>query len=292
MLRDKAPLYYSLFGKINQLLMLGSKLKLLGRHPSVALRNYLNKQFFRYVAVNGSTVVQTRAGFKIKVRLNDQAAASFLFQNDYSSEETKFITQIINKYETFIDIGASYGYFSLLTSYLGCPRVLAFEPNHLLQQFIQESCNLNMLHNISLYPVALSNTCEKRILNFPLYETSSGGFLPFNSGTDIHSFEVSCSCLDNYIDQIKSPAFLKIDVEGHELEVFQGAVKVLTSIRPSIFWEIGHVDLGPVMDFLNKHHYNHFLWDDDMFVPLSYYNKKWSTRMLLSEPEPSGSFLT
>jgi FkbM family methyltransferase len=284
MLRDKAPLYYSLYGKINQLLMLGSKLKLLGRHPSVALCNYLNKQFFRYIAVNGSTVVQTRAGFKIKVRLSDQAAASFLFLNDYSREETTFITKIINKYETFVDIGASYGYFSLLTSYLGCHRVLAFEPNHLLEQLIQESCNLNEFYNISLYPVALSNNCEKRILNFPLYETSSGGFLPSKSIIDIHSFEVSCSCLDNYIDQIKGPAFIKIDVEGHELEVFKGAIKVLTSLRPSIFWEIGHVDPAPAMTFLKLHQYNHFLWDDYKLVPLSHPPKKWSSQMLLSEP--------
>ena len=50
----------------------------------------------------------------------------------------------------------------------------------------------------------------------------------------IESFEVKTNRLDDF--QFKNVGFLKVDVEGHELEVLQGAVETITSSKPASMW--------------------------------------------------------
>jgi FkbM family methyltransferase len=56
--------------------------------------------------------------------------------------------------------------------------------------------------------------------------------------------------IDSLLEKYLPPSILKIDVEGHELQVLQGAKRVLAEIRPTIWSEVNHEHSKEVADLL------------------------------------------
>lgn len=141
---------------------------------------------------------------------------------------------------TFIDIGANIGLYCLRAVAMNpSSRVIAFEPQRLEFSMIEKTKFLNKWgENFQLLNLALSNSKGSSDLNL----SGSGSTLnmDFLGETPTGKFEsVETDKLDNFIGKIDfENAFLKIDVEGHELEVLQGAENVISRFRPTLFVEI------------------------------------------------------
>jgi FkbM family methyltransferase len=157
----------------------------------------------------------------------------------------KFIIQTLNNGDHFLDIGAHYGYFTLLGSKLvgETGKVFAFEPStnsfHLLElNCIPES-------NISIYQQAVSDTL--RSIHFYEFDNLHSEY----NSTDAAQFEHEewfkqsppnkISVPTNTIDQITEsdfcPKIIKIDVEGGEYNVIKGALKFIENNAPFIAME-------------------------------------------------------
>lgn len=70
---------------------------------------------------------------------------------------------------------------------------------------------------------------------------------------------VECITLDDLLQRFRPPDLIKLDIEGAELSALKGGEKILNTIRPSIYCEMG---MGPllsnsleIMDVLNGSNY-------------------------------------
>ena len=140
------------------------------------------------------------------------------------------------KDETFdliIDVGAHVGIFTLKASKKG-EKVLAFEPHPINYLLLVKNIELNTLSNVLTFKLAISD----RAGIVDLYEGRFSGSASLKAlpGRRKAGIKVKCDTLDNIVGQMNldlsdMSVFLKVDVEGSEMEVLRGASYVLRSAK-------------------------------------------------------------
>ncbi len=138
--------------------------------------------------------------------------------------------------ENFIDVGANIGYFSCLLSKLAGPggKVLAIEPEPQNLRLLQQNIKINNLTNVEVHPCALGATDGSALLG--LYKPSNRGRHSIVDPDDARStVRVPVRTLDDIArtsgKDIKSWSLVKIDVEGYESFVIDGASETLPRIE-------------------------------------------------------------
>ena len=144
--------------------------------------------------------------------------------------------------ELFIDIGANYGTHSLLFLANGVDT-LTFEPNRACHGWFHQACALNGCIP-ALEPVALGDTEGSIELCYPEQETWLGTVRAEVADRQRRSHPamrvdaVPLRRLDAYLPAMRGRRTLvKIDTEGHELAVLQGALGVLRAVQPHVIFE-------------------------------------------------------
>ncbi len=135
---------------------------------------------------------------------------------------------------TAVDIGANKGVYAYFLSRL-CDRVIAYEPNPGLAETIR-SYNLP---KVEIRACAASDEAGEAVLNIPLSargrrRNNVASLDPVEGAVD--PIRVPTVRLDD--ESLQTVTFLKIDVEGHELAVLQGAEALIARDRPVILVEI------------------------------------------------------
>jgi FkbM family methyltransferase len=157
--------------------------------------------------------------------------------------ELRFLWRFLKPGMTLLDVGAHHGVFSLLSArkLAGAGKVIAFEPSPRERKRFELHARLNGIHGICLEPYAVSaagNTLK--------FYTVSSGFTTMNSlkkppvETPVREELVEAVSLDEYLGAqgITRVDVVKMDVEGGELEAFQGSQRMLSEFRPLIICEV------------------------------------------------------
>lgn len=142
----------------------------------------------------------------------------------------------------FLDVGANYGLHSLLFLVHGVPTV-SFEPNARCHEYFRQLAALNNVP-CDLREVALGAEEGWTDLSFPEGETWLGssnaevqGELSRTHGR-ITSIRVPQTTLDSFVKKDgRRPDLVKIDTEGNEEAVLQGARQTLETYRPWVIFE-------------------------------------------------------
>ncbi len=185
---------------------------------------------------------------------------------------TEILWRLLDSGETAIDVGANIGYMTgLIAARTGASgKVYSFEPNP--EVYSELINNINEWHSalgwnhIQAEQLALSNHTGNGLLY--VSENREAGKLAEESvvnGTNLSStskeaHNVALRRLDEVIDD--DIGILKLDVEGHELAVLQGATKLIIHrrIRDIVFEEHQGYP-SPVSNFLETHGYKIFrIW--------------------------------
>jgi FkbM family methyltransferase len=141
------------------------------------------------------------------------------------------------------DIGANMGLFSFAAAGLAGPegRVYAFEPDTVLVNLLRRSAQLNpRAAPVEVIPCAVSDSVSLRKFNIAMRSRASNfleGCGATQTGGVRESQTVLTLPLDWLAERIPPPQVLKIDVEGSELGVFRGAVRLLETRRPALIFE-------------------------------------------------------
>jgi FkbM family methyltransferase len=135
---------------------------------------------------------------------------------------------------TAIDVGANIGIYSYYLARI-CSRVEAFEPNPACAKVLEAYC----AGNIHVHPIALSAERGTAMLNIPVVEgvqqTGLASLKP-SAFAESRSIAVQVQMLDEYsFDNVR---FVKVDVEGKELDVLAGAERTLRKHRPILLLEL------------------------------------------------------
>ncbi len=176
--------------------------------------------------------------FSLAVDNADRAVGlSILHSGIYEPHVTAFCKSVIKEGMHVVDIGANIGYFTLLSSRLVGPSgsVTAIEPNSENSRLILLSIERNGIDNVKLLPVALSSA--EGAAYFSTHVGSNGGLLPETSAVLSSPY---CTVVPVFrLDQLvqKRIDFIKVDVEGAESKVFDGAWPLIERDRPIISTE-------------------------------------------------------
>jgi len=170
-------------------------------------------------------------------------------KNNYE-EELSLLDQIVNKNYECIDVGVYRGVYSYKLSKI-CNYVHSFEPNPLIFSYLNKNLK-KIIKNMTLYNIALSNQEIITDLRIPKrFETANKknyeeryklGAATINknnllNNNDFIRIKVKTKKLDS-IDLKKNISFIKIDVEGHEKMVIEGAINLIKKNKPNILVEI------------------------------------------------------
>lgn len=143
-----------------------------------------------------------------------------------------------------IDVGANTGFYSLLAvSVSAAVKVIAYEPYLPVRRQLQANLRLSPRRRaVRVRPFAASDTAGHKLLYVPdgshgLVETSASLGADFKaSGTS--SSPVKAVKLDDQHAGKRRVAVIKVDAEGHDLAVLQGAAEILRRDRPILFLEV------------------------------------------------------
>ena len=167
--------------------------------------------------------------------------------------ELKLLPYLCGSGSLSIDVGANFG---LWTYYL-VPislKVVAFEPLPEMQSILHRQFG----KRIQLERIALSQAPGRSTIRFPIGNPSWATIEPTNNlalanGMGLASVEVVTKRLDDY--DFRKVGFIKIDVEGHEEKVIEGAVNTIARERPNIVVEAEERhNAGSVLRLANRFH--------------------------------------
>jgi len=150
----------------------------------------------------------------------------------YEEYETSIVKKIIKKGDVVVDIGANIGYYTLLFAKLVGEqgKVFAFEPESNNFALLQKNLKINGYENVIIIKKAVSDISGKRKLY--LNEKNLGQhttIAPTNNG---HAVEVDSIRLDDFFEKSQQKIdFIKIDIEGGEINALKGMSKILKSFR-------------------------------------------------------------
>lgn len=174
--------------------------------------------------------------------------------------EIRFMLSEIQPGDTVVDAGAhkgSHTYWLCQTvGRSGC--VLAFEPQPLLAEYLRDVGETFPFPQLKCFAAALSDQAGEAPLSINAQRHSGTASLLPGTGSR-HAVSVKLLSLDDCArDHAAGPVrFIKIDVEGHELEVLRGAERVLKEDRPSLLLECvegyhGRVSTDEVFSYLKE----------------------------------------
>lgn len=160
-------------------------------------------------------------------------------------EEMGLLKDLVGGGEVAIDIGANIGFYSYALSKI-CTRVEAFEPNPKCLDVLK-AYNAK---NIGTHNEGLSSQSGFLELHIPVVNGKEmAGHGSVNGLNIAHvSRKITVSKLDDY--EFKQVSFIKIDVEGHELEVIRGAKDTLLREKPNLLIEIEQRHLSFPMNMI------------------------------------------
>ncbi len=145
-------------------------------------------------------------------------------------EERHIVKKLVKPGMTAVDVGANIGYYALmLSSFVGRNgRVSCIEPDPDNLVELGRNVELNNLLNVSIVPAAAG---------------SSAGVVGLARGINAHVAEqpeseilVRMVTIDDL--QLRGVGFMKVDVEGYELQVLLGAESLIREQRPNLFIEV------------------------------------------------------
>lgn len=177
------------------------------------------------------------------------------------TEEVKFLKGLDLCGKTIYDIGGYEGvvtiYFASATGENG--RVITFEPNPGNYSKILENVNLNMFTNVDVRQVALGKKSGEATLAFQPSGFSSGSIQDDIQKQILQkkrseTVQVQIDTLDNQINinNLPEPDFVKIDVEGLEMDVLLGMTDTIKNYKPKLFIEIHGVDIQKKIDNVKR----------------------------------------
>jgi len=143
----------------------------------------------------------------------------------YEPDETQWVKDCLKPGDTFVDIGANFGWFTALATTIVGPtgKVFGFEPSPIAFATLQIPYATNQFPQTRLYNSAVGDNSGWVYLQMPVEDGIHSPSV-FNHPGEFYPFKVPIISLDyhNEIQKIDSIDLIKIDVEGYEPNTVAG----------------------------------------------------------------------
>ena len=187
----------------------------------------------------------------------DTIASSIFWRgiDGFEAETLTAVAALARRVETFIDIGANTGIYSVLVATVNPrARVYAFEPVVDIFRALHVNVRENQLSNVVAFCEAVGERVGVIGINVPrstrIFPTESSLREEFRP--DTYTQLTPCTTLERLVSDygLAEIDLVKIDVEGVEYSVLNGSDRVLSQVRPMFICEVLHGVLDPRLEAL------------------------------------------
>lgn len=202
-----------------------------------------------WVIGRGTRVIECTTGMRLALDITDYASCMMVFGR-FSSDIVALIERLIRPGDVVVDVGAQLGYITtLLARQVGrSGHVYGFEPDPNALAKLRVTLMANDLPQVTLFEMAAGDRTGELTFNVsPTLGWSTA--VPNTHLTGLQTIRVPVTTLDESraTGRIKGRIrFVKVDVEGFESAVFDGAQRLFAEDRPLILTEINPLLLRPL----------------------------------------------
>lgn len=177
--------------------------------------------------------------------LNDTLYLQLKNKKEYESHFVELANLICKKNYNVIDLGANIGFHTVILSKLvSNGKVFSFEPQSLAFSILQNNILINKCNNVLSQKFAIgkenNKVCSMDSYSYEEKEINTGFLRVSNSNLSVGDL-----CIEKKLDSLNLPKihFMKIDVQGSEINVLMGAKILLKKFLPILFIEIEEIHL-------------------------------------------------
>ncbi len=163
-----------------------------------------------------------------KIFLDSLDSLRLSINENYEEESTNFVKKIIKKGDVVVDVGANIGYYTLLFAKLVGQngKVYAFEPESANFSLLRKNIVVNSYQNVKLVNKAVSSITGRTKLFISNDNKGSHSIVDKNNKKDV--IEIDSVRLDDFFHETKEEVdFIKLDIEGAEIEAINGMISLL-----------------------------------------------------------------
>jgi FkbM family methyltransferase len=197
--------------------------------------------------------VTYRDGLTFQIRSGDPMYSRIFLQGAWEPPESCAMRALLRPGDFAIDIGANYGWFTLLmaSSVGSSGLVWSFEPVPPFAEELRRNLALNSFNNIRLFESAVGASIGE--VNINVFDGLPHGHASAATlgRSDYVSHAVLVSPLDQLLEQANGrlPALVKVDVEGFEMQVLTGSNRLLQLPDPPIWMLEVNYETSAALDY-------------------------------------------
>jgi FkbM family methyltransferase len=197
-------------------------------------------------------VIKNICGSNMRLYLRDKGISRELYafgKRENYSTDLILKDRLINPNQIVLDIGANIGYYALMEAKTVGPngKVYAVEPVPKNFKVLKENVEMNELNNVELFNIALGD--KDCITKMHVSTKSNWSRIAKKNIPDKieETISVEMTTVDKFIKNKKVPTFIRMDVEGYEVNILKGMQKLIKQKNLDIFVEF-HPQLISIAD--------------------------------------------
>ena len=207
-------------------------------------KNFITRNLLLKLNIDKEKIIKTNGSY-FKLKLNDFVDKYIYITGEYESDVKSLLKKELKRGDTFLDIGANIGFYSILASKIVGTngKVIACEASPKMVPRLKTNISLNNISNIEIIEKAISN--ESGQVKFYISDNLNSGMSSLRELNNVEPVIVNSIKLDDYCDKLPKIKLIKIDIEGAEHNAIKGMRKLINRDKPIIILEV--IDL-----FLNQ----------------------------------------
>jgi FkbM family methyltransferase len=225
----------------------------------------INKRWVLAPVMNGARLMW--------VDLGDRYVSRGCLVDNYEPIETAFVRRHLRSDSIFLDVGANIGWFTIVASTIVGERgrIHAFEPLPDTAAHLKQTIEANELEAlVTVHELALSATDGEGFINWSKGTDNPGGsFATTQLMNGFESVRIAFRTLDSLA--LGRVDFVKLDVEGSEMNVMRGGEKTILGSRPVMLAEVNPTSLRNIsgvspdelIDYVRGHGYRVVMLDHE-----------------------------
>lgn len=193
-------------------------------------------QGVQHITTGFNTLSRCRYGWMLYHTADQYVGRSLHRYGEFSEGEVAMFRQLLNPGDVVIEAGANFGAHTVAMAQMVGPQgtIFAFEPQRLVYQVLTANVALNSLHNVTTLHAGLG--AQPGSLRVPILDPAHGhNFGGFSIGSHEAGEEVAVLTVDSM--GLPECRLIKVDVEGMEYEVLEGARQTIARLKPVLYVE-------------------------------------------------------
>jgi FkbM family methyltransferase len=215
-----------------------------------------------YILIGKEEILIKSQNINLLIEIRDPIEREIFFNLSYEEEQIATLVEFSkkNKQDFFLDIGSNCGYYALfIAKTFPSTHVIAFEPIKKTYEKLVKNIHLNNLKKqIQTFNFGLSDTNDEVQMRTLIKKgfIQSGGFTVNDKNRELKTNETllkaDLKIGDEVIKYINKNLLIKIDVEGHEINVLKGLSRLINNNKIYMQIEIFHENKENIFNFLKK----------------------------------------